>query len=96
MADKFKVKIDYPRLVKQNRKRLSKQVDATASTLASKVRDRVPDDVPVTVTKSEGSIGQPVRLVTIAHASGLARQAKHGDLTGAAAEMGLDLHRRKG
>lgn len=96
MAAKFKVKIDYPRLVRQNRKRLAKQVDSTSKTLASKVRERVPDDVPVTVTKSSGSIGQPVRLVTIAHASGLARQAKHGDMTGAAAEMGLDLHRPRG
>lgn len=93
MAEKFRIKIDYPRLVRENRRYLRKATNDTAQELASKVRQRVPDDVPVTIRDAEGAIGQPVKLVTVAHASGLARQAKHGDLTAAAAAMGLDLNR---
>lgn len=93
MAEKFKIKINYPRLVRENKKTLRKATTATAEQLASEIQKRVPDDVPVTIRDAEGAIGQPVKLVTVAHASGLARQAKHGDLTAAAAAMGLDLNR---
>lgn len=93
MAEKFKIKINYPRLVRENKKTLRKATTATAEQLASEIQKRVPDDVPVTIRDAEGAIGQPVKLVTVAHASGLARQAKHGDLTAAAAAMGLDLTR---
>ena len=93
MAEKFKIKINYPRLVRENKKTLRKATTATAEQLASEIQKRVPDDVPVTIRDAEGAIGQPVKLVTIAHASGLARQAKHGDITAAAAQLGLDLHR---
>lgn len=93
MAEKFRIKLNYPRLVRENKKVLRKATTAAADQLASEIQKRVPDDVPVTVTDSEGAIGQPVKLVTVAHASGLARQAKHGDITAAAASLGLDLHR---
>lgn len=93
MAEKFKIKINYPRLVRENKKTLRKATTATAEQLASEIQKRVPEDVPVTIRDSEGPIGQPVKLVTVAHASGLARQAKHGDLSASAAQLGLDLHR---
>jgi len=53
----------------------------------------VDGDVPVTVTMKTDRNGRPVALVTLAHAKGLAMQAKYGTLTRAAASQGLDVHR---
>ena len=49
--------------------------------------------MPVTVTMKTDKHGRPVALVTLAHAKGLAMQAKEGTLTRAAASQGLDVHR---
>lgn len=68
-------------------------VSAAAERVAASMD--VPDDVPVSVTHKTGDDGRPVSLVTIAHASGLARQAKSGVLTRAAAENGLEVTRYK-
>ena len=68
-------------------------VDSAGRRLAESVRARVPGDVPVSVQQRTGENGRPVSLVTITHASGLARQAKHGALTRSAAELGLEVTR---
>ena len=68
-------------------------VSAAADRVASSVD--VPSDVKVSVTNKTGDDGRPVSLVTIEHASGLARQAKYGTLTRAAAENGLEVTRYK-
>lgn len=70
-------------------------VEAAARKVAASVRGKVPDEVPVTTLSRHGNDGRPVVLVTIAHPSGLARQAKHGVLTRAAAENGLEVTRYK-
>lgn len=68
-------------------------VSAAAERVAASVS--VPEGVPVRVADKTGDDGRPVSIVTIAHASGLARQAKHGTLTRAAAENGLEVTRYK-
>lgn len=73
-----------------------KNLSALAPQLASKaqaVAGAVDGDVPVTVTMKTDRNGRPVALVTLAHAKGLAMQAKYGTLTRAAASQGLDVHR---
>lgn len=69
------------------------QVDEAGEALRDAVSARVPDDVPVTATSRLGDNERPANLVTIAHASGLARQAKDGVLTRSAAELGLEVTR---
>lgn len=61
--------------------------------VAAKVRARVPEDVEVHVNKKYDRNGRPTAVVTIAHPSGMARQAKDGVLTRAAAEAGVDVVR---
>ena len=68
-------------------------VDSAGRRLAESVRAKVPGDVPVSVQQRTDENGRPVSLVTITHASGLARQAKHGVLTRSAAELGLEVTR---
>ncbi|WP_411708636.1 hypothetical protein [Corynebacterium sp. LaCa116] len=73
-----------------------KNLASLAPQLASKaqaVAGAVEGDVPVTVTMKTDRHGRPVALVTLAHAKGLAMQAKRGTLTRAAASQGLDVHR---
>lgn len=71
-------------------------IRAAGEAVASEVRKNVPDDVPVVVNHKRDRNGRPVALVTVAHASGLARQAKDGVLTKAAANAGLDVNRYGG
>ena len=66
-------------------------VAAAAEEVAANARRLT--DMPVTVTNRQGNDGRPVSIVTIAHAGGLASQAKHGTLTRAAAQAGLDTKR---
>lgn len=78
---------------------LAMQADATAAAgeqVADAVRAQVPADVRVDVEHKTDPEGRPVALVTIAHPSGLARQAKDGVLTRAAAAAGLDVKRYGG
>ncbi|MGV0369515.1 hypothetical protein ACUY29_12170 [Corynebacterium aurimucosum] len=74
---------------KKNLSSLAPQLESKAQAVAGSVEG----DVPVTVTMKTDSHGRPVALVTLAHAKGLAMQAKHGTLTRAAASQGLDVHR---
>lgn len=74
---------------RENLTALAPQLQAKAQAVASSVDG----DVPVTVTMKTDRHGRPVALVTIAHAKGLAMQAKSGALTRAAASQGLDVHR---
>lgn len=60
---------------------------------ASRLRAKLPDDVPVEVEHKNGYDGRPVGLVSIAHPSGLARQAKDGVMTRTGAEEGLEVNR---
>lgn len=88
-------KVGKPRLnipdswYRENLTALAPQLAAKAQAVAS----AVDGDVPVTVTQKTDRKGRPVALVTLAHAKGLAMQAKHGTLTRAAASQGLDVHR---
>lgn len=68
-------------------------VEHTAEEVANAVRAAVPSDVPVKTLHKTDENGRPVSLVTVAHASGLARQARDGVLTRAAAAAGLDVTR---
>ncbi|WP_257202950.1 hypothetical protein [Corynebacterium cystitidis] len=70
-------------------------VSEAAEVIAGAVRTEVPNDVPVEVSHKTDRNGRPVSLVVIAHASGFARQAKHGTLTRAAAKAGLEVTRYK-
>lgn len=64
-----------------------------AESYASKLRAKLPDDVPVEVEHKFGFDGRPVSLVTIMHPSGLGRQAKDGVMTRTGAEEGLEVNR---
>lgn len=71
-------------------------VQKAGEQLAEEVRKELGDaakDTPVVTRMTTNRAGRPVALVTIAHPSGLARQAQHGTLTRAAAATGLDVHR---
>lgn len=79
-------------------------VDEAANAIAENVRNqdiKVGDrdggpyevDLPVTVTDS--TTDRAKARVTLAHPAGLAVQAKHGSLTKAAAQAGLDVRERK-
>lgn len=90
MAKVGKPKLDIPdSWYKENLGALAPQLAAKARAVAS----AVDGDVPVTVTEKVDRNGRPVALVTLAHAKGLAMQAKEGTLTRAAASQGLDVHR---
>lgn len=53
----------------------------------------VPEGVEVVTKVDRDRTGRPRGMVTIAHPSGIALQAKHGVLTRAAAAQGLDIRR---
>lgn len=90
MAKVGKPRLDIPHSwYKKNLAALTPQLAAKAQAVAGSVDG----DVPVTVTMKTDRQGRPVALVTLAHAKGLAMQAKHGTLTRAAASQGLDVHR---
>jgi hypothetical protein len=83
---------------------MAAEVKATAEKVAQNVRDqgiKVGDrdggpheyDLPVTVTMV--TTDRAHALVTIAHPSGESVQAKHGSLTKAAAQAGLDVRGKK-
>lgn len=91
---KAKVKLDYKSLSRAARKELSGVVAAKAGAIRDAAAAQVPDDVPVEMRMQSDALGSPVGLVTIMHPSGLARQAKDGVLTRAAANAGLDVTRR--
>lgn len=86
---KFKLSGDFAEWSQLVRGDVSRAAERVAASV------NVPDAVPVSVTHKTGDDGRPVSLVTIAHASGLARQAKYGTLTRAAAENGLEVTRYK-
>lgn len=66
---------------------LEPELEKTGKAVANKV------DADTTVTMKRDQNGRPVAMVTIAEARGLALQAKHGSITKAAAQEGLDVHR---
>lgn len=90
---KARVKLDYKGLSRVARKQLSGQVAAKAGAIREAAAAQVPDDVPVEMRMQSDAMGSPVGLVTIMHPSGLARQARDGVLTRAAANAGLDVTR---
>ncbi|MCX7491472.1 hypothetical protein OS127_02870 [Corynebacterium sp. P6129] len=63
-------------------------IEAAGVAVASKVTG-----APVSTRMTVNRGGRPVCLVTITHPKGMAMQAKHGTLTRAAVEVGLDIHR---
>lgn len=80
-----------------NFEKLMEMVRPDVGEAGEKARDAIaaqlPGDVPVTSTLTTGDNGRPVALVTIAHASGLPRQAKDGVVTRGAATVGLEVTR---
>jgi hypothetical protein len=82
----------------------SREVRAEVNKLAERVADAVraqgiyvegvPGDVPLPVEVVEQTTDRARAQVRIAHASGKAVQAKHGVLTKAAAQAGLDVKAR--
>lgn len=72
------------------------QVESAGRAVGERTRSKVPDDVPVRVRNGTSNTGRPHSIVGIFHPSGLPRQAKHGVLTSAAAEAGLEVTRYKG
>ena len=52
----------------------------------------IPGDIPLPVKVSEYKTDRVRATVWLAHPSGLAVQAKHGTLTRAASEAGLEVH----
>lgn len=90
MAKVGKPRLDIPdEWYKNNLASLASQLESKVQAVAGSVDG----DVPVTVTMKTDRNGRPVALLTLAHAKGLAMQAKHGTLTRAAASQGLDVHR---
>lgn len=90
---KVKIKLNKPELMGILRDFFSDDIAVRAEAIAADVRANVPKDVPVHVKHELNRSGRPVSIVTIAHPSGMARQAKHGTLTRAAAQQGLDIRR---
>jgi hypothetical protein len=66
----------------------AERVAANARSQGHHVRDG--SDLPVTVTSY--TTDRAAAAVTLAHAAGTAMQAKHGVLTKAAADEGLEVH----
>lgn len=74
-------------------RQLAPAVAGAGEQVAGAARSKLPAGVGVDVIHKTDRNGRPVALVTITHASGMARQANDGVLTRAAAECGLDVHR---
>lgn len=90
MASKFKFRLNSPGVAAWMAANLPGPVMAAAQEMAGNIDGDLPVSVRLTSSKSDG---RPVGLVTITHAKGLASQAKHGTLTRAAAQAGLDVTR---
>lgn len=91
-----KIFLDFKKLSKWAETELRPVLRQHAEGIADDVRKSIGDsDVEVGVWSSSGGQGRPVEVVTIRHPSGLARQAKHGILTGAAAKRGLTIRRSR-
>lgn len=68
-------------------------VSEHAQAVAAAAKAKLPADVSVETRDVVGNDGRPVTLIAIAHPSGMARQAKDGVLTRAAASTGLEVTR---
>lgn len=90
---KSTVGLDIKALSKAAQKELAGIVSAKAGAIRDAASAQVPDDVPVEMRMEENAMGAPVGLVTITHPSGMARQARDGVLTRAAASGGMDITR---
>ena len=90
---KSTVRLDIKALSKATQKELAGVVSEMAGAIRDAASAQVPDDVPVEMRMEENAMGAPVGLVTITHPSGMARQARDGVLTRAAASSGLDVSR---
>lgn len=90
------IMVDSERLMEWVRNNHTGTVHDAAENVAASVRAKVPADVEVVVNDHISAAGRPVSVVTIIHPSGMARQAKDGVLTRAAAENGMDVTRTEG
>lgn len=74
------------------------QVNNLAEAIADKVRDQgievvgIPGDIDLPVTVATYSTDRARASVILAHPSGLVVQAKHGALSRAAADLGLEVN----
>ena len=79
---------------------MHREINALAERVADNVRSQgimvegVPGDVALPVKVVEGETDRARASVQIAHPSGQAVQAKHGSLTKAAAQAGLEVRDR--
>jgi hypothetical protein len=79
---------------------MHREINALAERVADNVRNMgirvegVPGDVPLPVNVAEGETDRARASVQLAHPSGKAVQAKHGALTKAAAQAGLEVKSR--
>lgn len=83
--------VDSAGLMQYARENLPDKIHAAGEEVAESVRQKVPEDVEVVVNDHINENGRPVSVVTIAHASGLARQARDGVLTRSVLENGYDV-----
>lgn len=96
MADKFAFRLDSDAINAMLRENFMGVVEAKAAEVAANARGMVNPKMPVASRGEINKSGRPVGLVTIMHAGGLNAQAKHGALTKAATQAGLDLKRYGG
>lgn len=95
-AGKPTIRINDKEFMKLLREHGAEPTRRVGEATADAIRRKVPDDVPVGVIHKLDRNGRPVALVTIAHPSGLARQAKDGVVTRSVAEQGIDITRYPG
>lgn len=87
------INLDSKRLMDWVAEAYKKDVEDAAEELGELMRSKLPDDVRVDVNHYIADNGRPVSVATIAHPSGLARQAKDGICTRSAAELGFKVTR---
>ncbi|APQ42516.1 hypothetical protein phi16_gp011 [Corynebacterium phage phi16] len=90
---KLTISLDSKRLMEWVAEAYKKDVEDASEELGELLRTKLPDDVPVDVNHYIAENGRPVSVATIAHPSGLARQAKDGICTRSAAELGFKVTR---
>lgn len=75
---------------------MRRELDALADQIAANVRRQniTVSDGPIPVEVREGTTDRARAQVVLAHAAGLAVQAKYGALTKAAAQAGLEVRSR--
>lgn len=89
-----RIEFDYDAIGQWANEALAGVIEDLTNEVADNARSLINDSsVEVTARTEINRKGRLVGVVTIAHLSGMARQAKHGTLTMAAAQAGLETKR---